>query len=404
MDREELIREIIRARTALTLKMPFVASILRRTKIKFSPSLVFPAAVDRESTIWLGPGFERLGFRERAFVLAHEALHASLRHAARMGGRDPELWNVAADVIANHLLSQELELPSEALDGRRMGLPDGWERMSVEELYEKFPKGSKAAAATADLLSRGLQDLLSGSSPSLQGEELQEGDKSLYDSSLSEQERERKWKEVLRNAAMAAKTAGRLPAELEVFVDRILKPKVPVRSLLRQYIVEGLGRTVVGTWVRESRKTPEMPGIRRFATPNLLVLIDTSGSIGEEELALFLGTVQEFVRKGVPTTIVCWDVKAYEPIKVKGNDVLRAVRNRMKGRGGTLIRPALQKALSTMKTPSITVVVTDGHIFDWEQAKEELELVARRSLSAVLLWTDREVSHPMWKTLRLETA
>ena len=41
---------------------------------------------------------------EWRFVLAHEYLHAALRHEARLGNRDPELWNVACDFVINQWL------------------------------------------------------------------------------------------------------------------------------------------------------------------------------------------------------------------------------------------------------------------------------------------------------------
>ena len=41
------------------------------------------------------------------FVLAHEMLHAALRHGDRVGARDPYLWNVAADYVINGWLSRD---------------------------------------------------------------------------------------------------------------------------------------------------------------------------------------------------------------------------------------------------------------------------------------------------------
>ncbi|MFD5825696.1 hypothetical protein [Lentzea sp. NPDC060358] len=38
------------------------------------------------------------------FVLAHEMLHAALRHGDRAGGRDPHLWNIAAYFVVNDWL------------------------------------------------------------------------------------------------------------------------------------------------------------------------------------------------------------------------------------------------------------------------------------------------------------
>jgi predicted metal-dependent peptidase len=43
---------------------------------------------------------------ERRFVIAHELLHAGLRHDTRAGGRDPWLWNVACDYVINGWLTE----------------------------------------------------------------------------------------------------------------------------------------------------------------------------------------------------------------------------------------------------------------------------------------------------------
>lgn len=45
-------------------------------------------------------------YGERRFVIAHELLHAGLRHDTRGGGRDPWLWNVACDYVINGWLAE----------------------------------------------------------------------------------------------------------------------------------------------------------------------------------------------------------------------------------------------------------------------------------------------------------
>ena len=54
---------------------------------------------------------------ERRFVIAHELLHAGLRHDTRGGGRDPWLWNVACDYVINGWLADMAvgDLPDSAL-------------------------------------------------------------------------------------------------------------------------------------------------------------------------------------------------------------------------------------------------------------------------------------------------
>jgi len=56
-----------------------------------------------------------------------------------------------------------------------------------------------------------------------------------------------------------------------------------------------------------------------------------------------------------------------------------------------------------MRPLDMVVVLTDGHIYDWDMPDTQglLSKVAARASVSVLLWTDREVSHPRWRSLRL---
>jgi len=47
---------------------------------------------------------DQLKSAELEGVLAHEVLHCALGHQCRRGGRDPGLWNEAADLAINPIL------------------------------------------------------------------------------------------------------------------------------------------------------------------------------------------------------------------------------------------------------------------------------------------------------------
>jgi hypothetical protein len=47
-----------------------------------------------------------LGEEEIKFVMAHEFLHAALKHGGRIDRRDPYLWNVACDFVVNRWLTE----------------------------------------------------------------------------------------------------------------------------------------------------------------------------------------------------------------------------------------------------------------------------------------------------------
>ncbi|HWD82091.1 MAG TPA: hypothetical protein VG497_24505 [Kribbella sp.] len=97
-----------------------------------------------------------LSLSEWRFVMAHEMLHAALRHGERVGGRDPYLWNVAADLVINGWLLE-------------MGvgtMPDGalhdpvLKGMSAEEVYDRITTDLRRYRKLATLRGAGLGDVL----------------------------------------------------------------------------------------------------------------------------------------------------------------------------------------------------------------------------------------------------
>jgi len=410
--------ELSRAKAILVRACPFVASLLMRARIVRVSELPLrweesPAGVDSDGTVLIAEkAWSRLDFRERVSLLSHLALHLALLHHRRMRGKEEEAWNLAADAVVNErILELGLPLPPKSVRGGRLGVK-GWEKMSTEELYEELRK--KIMMITVPLpgwsrqeegvdLSLPFPDLLPtrGLPGRGEGEVIQEGDPNLYDPSAGGEELERRWKEAMFAALMAQKTAGKLPVGFERLFDEVLKPKVNLRGLFRQAIRSGLGRTVVSDWTRPSRKNPDLPGVKRMTIPSIFALVDTSGSIDEKELSLFVGTVLEFAGQ-TKVQVICWDAEAYEPVKLPNRSV-EPLKGKMKGGGGTVIRPALEKTLKQMKPLDMVAILSDFEIFDWNKpkVKELLSKIAAKASVAVLLSTHREVSAPRWRSLRL---
>ena len=69
-------------------------------RMKLSVAAVSPALQE----IYINPRAS-LDLEEWKFVLAHEFLHAALRHDLRCEDRDPELWNIACDYVVNGWLA-----------------------------------------------------------------------------------------------------------------------------------------------------------------------------------------------------------------------------------------------------------------------------------------------------------
>jgi predicted metal-dependent peptidase len=404
MDIEQIKRELDIIRAQLRVVCPFLASLSSKTRIGAGDFIEY-GACDTDGVIWIGRKFMELTEKQRLFVLGHEVLHAALQHAARRGDRDPVLWNLAGDAITNEVLDQAGigDCPRFAVRGSNFRLPDGWEHWSVEQVYRWLEEHSiKIELEWGDLLKGG-----QGEQESRGGVIVQQGEPTLYGegeaSGEGAEDRQRRWQRELHKAWQVAKTAGKCPAGLDRWLENLLKPKTDVRALLRSYIREGLGRSVVTNWLRPSRKNPEMPWIKRLGLPTIHALVDTSGSIGEKELSLFLGTLQEF-RSQTEITVTCWDAEAYETVKVRGRDILPWVRGKIKGGGGTVIAPALRKTLERMKGGDMVVVLTDGYIYDKteEKTRDLMARIAARAAASVFLWTGEEVKAPGWRSVRLE--
>ena len=90
------------------------------------------AATDGEK-IYFGSAFlDDISDSELDFVMMHEILHVVLQHCQREEGRDPDLFNIACDIVVNSniLLSHDMNLKSITLRkyGESMHVaPDGKE-------------------------------------------------------------------------------------------------------------------------------------------------------------------------------------------------------------------------------------------------------------------------------------
>jgi predicted metal-dependent peptidase len=123
-----------KARTALILRHPFFGALVM--KLKFQPTWTHPtAATDGRRLIYNPEFIAKLTLSRTMGLIAHEIGHCIFKHQERRGERDPFQWNVAGDLVINHMVSEasnELELPDGALDEPR------FYGMSAEEIYSKI--------------------------------------------------------------------------------------------------------------------------------------------------------------------------------------------------------------------------------------------------------------------------
>src|SRR5713101_1775816 len=133
-------RKLTRARTQLLLNQPFFGTLCLRLKLVAGE---LPTMATDGRRIVYDPAFvDELTPAELEAVLAHEVMHCALGHHCRRGGRDPRLWNEAADLAINPILvSNGFTLPAGAL------LDPDFDNLSAEEIYARLLQRSRDEAS-----------------------------------------------------------------------------------------------------------------------------------------------------------------------------------------------------------------------------------------------------------------
>jgi predicted metal-dependent peptidase len=106
---------------------------------------------------------------------------------------------------------------------------------------------------------------------------------------------------------------------------------------------------------------PIMPRLRR-PVPKVLVAVDTSGSMGAQELTRAVAeTVGVSKAVGAKVDLVCADAKVQGVAKVGS---VEEIARSLKGGGGTLYQPVFDYAEQMRPLPDLVVFVCDGGCFD----------------------------------------
>jgi predicted metal-dependent peptidase len=204
-------------------------------------------------------------------LLAHELLHAALLHVPRRGVRDPQMWNIAADIVVNGMIrsATTYDLPEGGTEENALA------HLSVEEIYEQLQAGKRPVPQI------GLLDLMGRSGEGIINEER-----------LAELQRH--WRAALQQAYTVAHRLGKGFGSkgLDVLRDvtEATTPSLNWQELLWQFLVatpcdfSGFDRRFV--W--QKLYLEEVVG----ESVDVAVVVDTSGSIGNEELGAFLGEVE----------------------------------------------------------------------------------------------------------------
>jgi predicted metal-dependent peptidase len=188
---------------------------------------------------------------------------------------------------------------------------------------------------------------------------------------MSEEEKEKISGEIDQALREGAILAGRMNGNISREMQELLKPQVDWREALRNFVKNLMKGRDKSTWRRPNRRFLAqgiiMPSTYSDKIGRLLVGVDTSGSIGGDILAQFLGEVKSICDEVSPDAIdlLYWDSHVAKHEVYEGAQV-KALASSTKPAGGGGTEPSCvpkyvkDKGLSK---PQCAIMLTDGHFY-----------------------------------------
>jgi hypothetical protein len=295
--------------------------------------------------------------KKKIGLLKHELLHICFNHLIDKDGfLDQELHNVAADIEINQYITPDyyptpnILLPS-SFPELKLPLKAG-----TKEYYRLLQKSLDEGS------SQGLKDLMD----SLKGKGLHptwsefegwsEADKKLAEAQLAHQ---------IRSIVESQKDRGFIPAELKDYIDSLFEispPSYDWKGYFRRFFSSSPKIYTKKTRRKLNKRFQENPALKIKPKKNILVGVDTSGSVGEKDLKEFFSEIYHMWKTGITITIAEGDAAVHNVYEYKGK-----LPEYISGRGGTNMNPFIEYFNKHREFNSL-IILTDGHIGNREVA------------------------------------
>lgn len=309
---------------------------------------------------------------ELRFLVLHECYHKLYKHLTTWRHLYDEcapLANIACDFVINLKISDDnkdgfAQMPKDKTSGKAIGAIDerfrGMDSAQVYNILKKENGGGNGGTGSGEG-SGGTG--IGGSGEGLDSHDW-EGAKEMTPE--QKQALARDIDEAIRQGALIA---GKVGSGGDRDIDELLKTKVDWREVLREFISTTCAGNDYSTWRRPNRRFVSsgyyMPSGVSEKVGELVIAIDTSGSIGGRELAQFLGEVKGICDSVHPDAvrILYWDTAVCADEKYVGHEVENIVHStKPAGGGGTMVECVPEYMTEHAIKPQAVVVLTDGYL------------------------------------------
>ena len=364
--KELTLRGMEQDRQKLLMRQPFIGMILMHLDFVPITSGCRTACTDGSRVFINCQFYAKLDLEERLFVLAHETWHCVLLHFARRQNRNHHQFNIATDLEIHFILQKEkmkepFVLPHD---------PE-WDGLSAEEIYEKLGHkkeygGKREKCKNPGCCSKGFSSNEQSFDEHVYAGTAKQDSENDPDFApcVDAQSVENMRQIVIQTACSIERRQGTLPGNLKDIIDRLRKPELNWKELLKQFVTSCFGGS--RRWLPPARRYVGM-GLylqsRRDEKFNAVMAIDTSGST-TEDLPQFFAELSSLLKSfgNYELTVIQCDFKIQHIEKFSGDNPLPGnYRWASYGHGGTSFIPPFEYVKEHKLRPDIFIYLTDGY-------------------------------------------
>jgi len=323
----EATLKVSRAITRLACEDPFFGSCALRLDVREEPS-ISTACTDGKSILWSPVFVDTCSEDEVVGLVCHEILHVLFMHCMPLGDKNKVLANIAMDFVINEVVQNEChyKLPQGGIEPEVR-----FRDMTWQQVYSIIEQEEKYQNMAADPTIGDIFDHID------ENGDLSDAEKSELKADIEQM--------ATQAAENAAKAQSNIPGQLKELVDKIRAPKVDWKEVLEN--------TLKGnnpddqTWKRPNRKMLSaydiyMPSPEYHGMGNIVVGLDTSGSVSIRELESFLSELNSISQSGAYESItILYNDSGVSSAKtfMPGDDITEL---HVTGRGGTCFKPVFE--------------------------------------------------------------
>ena len=348
-------------------------------------------------------------------LILHENLHIALKHVVHgksMFEENRKMANIAADFVVNDII-YNITGTLAGSGERLVELPDGavydamFHNWSMREVYNYLKKNAKKSGGGKG--SKGNSGDKANNPPPSGGQN-EDGDQDgdwdtvevngkKYDISNSDEHDfvdvselpHDKQKEIMDSIDRALREggmlAGRMGAKMPRSISDLLEPKVDWREALREFVSSSVKGKDEYTWRRFNKRQLAndiyLPSVDNETIGELVVAIDTSGSIGSAEITEFATELVSICEVCQPEVVrvLWWDTEVHGEQVFTDNYSDIAKMLKPLGGGGTYVSCVSEYLNKNKVNAECLIVFTDGYVegdIKWNVSMPNLWMITQR--------------------------